>query len=241
MKPDDGVTYRLTWWEATELLDHLSRRPDLWFRSDDNPNLWAHCVTGSDVPGFGLLLSPPSDPSSPYRMYGVQAVPLQWTPDEVRSYVSRLIRSWTTFSNREEISSFLQKELQVPTEQADFAAIAIEALEWKQDGGNSEPPSPPEQTELWERPPIRPSIDEPNHVGTFLLSGQTGWMKLRLAFGMLRIEASIRPRGTDRPVLLEGFVRPVRGAASDAAAAIGGWTVSDDPSDGHVVAQDPLL
>jgi hypothetical protein len=229
---------KLCWWEVDELLEHLRSRPDLWTQSSDNEQLWLR--EDHETEAFGLLLIAPPDMSSPFRMFALHPIEMAWDSDYVDSYLLWLVSHWTSFRRRSVVTAFLERELGVPTENAPLAAIAIEGLSWEEDA-TPEPSAPPVQEELWPAPVPPPTsfAVDPTLVGTFLLSGNSGWLQLRLLGGMLRVNLVLRTRNTQQTIPLQGLVRPLNGRTRDAAAKIAGWAepfvaldeVSDVPAE----------
>lgn len=217
------MTTKITWWEFSDLIDHLMSRPDIWLQSDENEHLWL-LTTASERSALGLLFSPPSDTVHPYRMYTVQAIGMEWADEHVEKYVHWLLHHWTSYNRRLGVEQFLIQELNIDPETAVPSAIALEALDWTQ-GKVPEPLEPEIQEHLWPKTEVNisPTSPDPFHIGTFLFNGGAGWVKLRLVSGMIRTLLSIRAK-TGETVLLEGFTRPTHGRLYDTAAQLGGWT-----------------
>lgn len=224
---------RLCWWEVEELLEHLRSRPDLWTRSEESNALWLRTeprLDDVDAQAFGLLIVEPSDKTSPYRQYVLQTIPILWDAEHTSSYLAWLVSGWTSHQRRATLTKLLREALDTPPETAPLAAIAIEALDWSEDGPEPEPGLPPLQEELWPRDPLPPLVFEkdPTLVGTFLLTQGAGWLQLRLNGGMLRVIAALRTK-TGETLSLQGLLRPTRGRARDAAAKLAGWPEDEVP------------
>lgn len=220
---------KLCWWEVDELIEHLRSRPDIWTQSSDNEQLWLR--EDKDGSAFGLLFIAPPDPTSPFRMFVLQTIELGWNTSYIDDYLLWLVNHWTSYRRRTVVTSFLEKELNVPHADAPLAAIAIEGLGWEED----ETPEPivrfPIQEELWPElapPPQLSFADDPTLVGTYLLAGNTGWFQLRLVGGLLRITLNMRSRNGTVTLPLQGLIRPMNGRVREAAALLAGWPVAFD-------------
>lgn len=223
---------RLTFWEYDELLEHLSDREDIWTHSEENELLWMRSAisweTGVEesLPAYALLFNPPKDLASPYRIWGLDTHTIGWTADVVDSHVERLLEHWTSYGQRKAASKLLT-DLNVA--EAELVAIALASLDW-----TTPTPEDPEgethlrQEGLWPDtlPPLSPPPPDPLDIGTYLLQGGMGWIRLRLAGGMIRITTSIQNRtaggGFGSP--MDGFVRPRDGRVLDAASSLAGRT-----------------
>jgi hypothetical protein len=224
--------FKLTWWEADELLEHMKSRDDLWIQSSDNEDLWIREEPRSEEIGqqaFGLLILRPIDKDSPFRMFGLQPVPMAWDPTFVDRYLFWLVRHWTSFRRRDVVSKFLTKELLIPVDTSVLAAIAIEGLAWEEDE-TPEPPDPPLQEEMWPemfQPPTIHFEQDRTLIGTFLLSQNAGWVQLRLTGGMIKVSLSLQASKSFEAISLQGLVRPLNGRVREAASKIAGWPTTD--------------
>jgi hypothetical protein len=215
----------LCWWEVEELLSHLSSRPDLWEQAEGNDHLWLRTVDDSLQCGIAIL--PPADERSPFRTFAVQEIPYDWDAEQTLSYITWLITNWTAYPNRLDVEEFLRTELSIDAAIASIAAIAIESFDWR-DRKTPEPPDPPVQEELWSKDvPPRLLIEDASHIGTYLLSNSSGWVRLRLLGGMIRSQLSVRAKNGEL-ISLDGFVRPLSSDARSAAAKLAGWPDVDD-------------
>ena len=209
------MTNTITWWEYDELVEHLSSRPDIWTRSDENEFLWLRSAS-EEGPDAGLLFSPPSDPESPFRCYALETIPLGWDEDYLNVYITGLLTHWTSFSVRKRTEEFLIDELHIDPQTSHLSAIALESFDWTERSTSiteTTGPAPLPDSIATILPP--PKV---GHVGTWLLAGG-GYVRLDFQNVLIRATISIpseKSRGYGPP--LEGFVRPYDGRTSDAIA-----------------------
>ena len=209
---------RITWWEYEELLEHLESRPDLWTPSPSKPNTWARC--SSDQIEMLLGFSEPAKPG-PYRMYGIGAIPVNWTPSESEKYLSELVSGWTSYSIRLSIVNLLETELGIPQDKAFVAAIAIARMFVDPTPHDPDASETPLQAELYEDPKdvygdsLIPCRRE------YLMKG--GHLSLEPVGGQLRIKIIMPTLMRSGLMLalgygyeLRGFVHPVRGSIEQA-------------------------
>jgi hypothetical protein len=228
----------LTWWEHSELIEHLAARPDLWAQDEENEYLWIRVDDDSGSNLCGVVFVPPANLTSPYRIYHLHEVSYDWDSDYTTRYVEWLVSNWTTRPNRLAIEKFLEEDLDVQTETAFAAAIAIESLDWSEARKPAVEPDVPTREEFWPKN-VPPYVltEDPTHIGTYLLTGGAGWIRFRLTGGMIRMQVSIRTRSGEI-IPLDGFVRSFTSNARSAAAKIAGW--SDPPAE-QPLDEDPKL
>jgi hypothetical protein len=229
---------QLTWWEAADLLDHLSSRPDIWTQSNENEHVWFRTTDDDESLQCGIVFIPPADVQSPYRLFHLQEIAYDWTADHTAQYVSWLIANWTTRRHRLDVEKFLCEELSIEPATAFMAAIAIGSFEWTGIRSAEPTTASPTQEEFWPRDtPPRILTDDRTHIGTYLFSGGAGWVRLRLIGGMIRTQISIRAR-TGEVIPLDGLARPFTSDARGAAAKIAGWPTAprSEPPDDQILA-----
>lgn len=234
MSPDAPL--RITWWEHDQLVEHLEERDDIWMSGDDLPGLWlrfdrsrSHLVEDEPKDALMMQLVPPPDDVHPYRQYQIQLHPQVWEHDFCQEYVLRLLRGFTAYGRRERIVGLLTS-LGIPD--PELIAIAIEGFDWLEasPATDAEATVPEAQMQIFAqeiepRQLIELPISDPMDLGTYLLQGNVGWLRLRLAGGQIRCSASVRGRNeAGWTTLLEGYVRPPNGRVRDAAATLAGWS-----------------
>lgn len=219
--------YRIGWWEHAELLEHLVSRPDIWSKSDENPNLWLRthvsqwAEDGSPVeePALGLLFEKEATGT-----FNVRPVPISWSAEGCDSYLERLLVHWTGYGHRQRVILFFMNTLGLTPETAELMSLALEELDADPDGSPRQDPEdlgPVQESMVPDAlPPILPKPKDPADLGTWpLLSG--GWLKLKLMGGMLRVQISLRDRlSKGFGPLLEGYVRPLDGRTRDYAMSM---------------------
>ena len=221
---------KLAWWEYDELLEHLQDRPDIWTHDPEvNPFLWlrqdrpwSEAEPVAQEPAVGLNFLPPGSPDSPYRMYGVQILPLSWAEADCEAYVSRLIGSWTSYGLRIGREALL-RDCRIAEEEVPLIALALGVLDHAD--GPVGPPVGSDEPVADALAPILPAPKDPLEIGTYLLS-EGGYVRLRLAGGQIQTRLSIPSKGkrglrSFGPVL-EGYVRPIDGRIRDTAVFLAG-------------------
>src|SRR5262245_26099971 len=160
----------LCWWEVEELLVHLRSRPDLWTELD-TPGTWVRDDPRGDtlLQAFVLVLVATKDTTSPNRLTVVQSLPLEWSAEDVDSYLLWLVGHWTSYAQRTVVTQFLIDELKVVPADAPLYAIAIGGMS-QEAISQPEPSLPAIQDEFWPKEPIPvpTAFGDPTHLGTFL-------------------------------------------------------------------------
>lgn len=232
---------QLCWWEVEELLEHMRSRPDIWTQSSDDARMWFREEPRNPATqAFALLILPPKDESSPFRLSTLQTMAVSWDEEYISSYLLWLVSHWTSFRRRTVVTKFLESELGIDPKTAPLAAIAVEGLSWDADE-TKEPEAPPLQDELWPREITLPAdafVSDPSLLGTYLLSGSAGWIQLRLQGGMIRASLHIRAKDSPEILTLQGFLRPTNGRTRDTAAAIAGWPVAELSGESTIIQQE---
>lgn len=220
------TSIHVTWWEFDELLEHLRGRPDIWTQSEENEFLWLRGQTlwSSDgdaktISGCAFSCCPPIDATSPFRLFQIDIIPLEWEEAYCQEYLRRTLECWTTYGQRKRVETFLVEELQVSTEHAMLGAIGLGAQDYAEERVDPDSVSGPEQqSRLWpdSLPPLSLTpLPDPLDVGTWLLQGG-GYVSLRLQAEMLRVSISIKDNKADGyGPPLRGYVRPPSGNILD--------------------------
>jgi len=168
---------RLTRDEYEELLDHLEHSPAIWTRSDDNPSLWLRSDDASSPCGLQILEGE--------DLCEVLGHPIDASEEETRDYIDRLVRSWTSYGQRELVVKFLEDELKFDPETAEVVGIAITQIRTS---------VPSEITNLVADLPNVPEAQPLAHeIGLFQLVGG-GYVHLQTRGGRLHATLSIPSR-----------------------------------------------
>jgi hypothetical protein len=117
------VNLQLAWWEAEELLEHFTARPDIWAQDVDNPALWLRTQDSVEREPLLMLQVVPPTSTARFRQYLVQVTPLT-DPAWAFEYVTGMLAGWTSYADRLDLERLYQADLGLPEKEAKVAALA---------------------------------------------------------------------------------------------------------------------